>query len=79
MATIAPIPDLKNYMDVLGHCDNGSVVHLTENGRVKYVIQTFESYEKTQAEIQLLAALSQGLEPGVLSVDEAFDGLETEE
>ena len=80
MTNIVPISDLKNYSEVLGHCDDGSVVYLTKNGRGKYVVQNLESYEKTQATVSLLTELSKGLESiraeGVLSVDEAFAGLE---
>ena len=80
MTNIVPISDLKNYSEVLGHCDDGSVVYLTKNGRGKYVVQNLESYEKVQATIKLLAELSKGVESiraeGILSIDEAFDGLE---
>ena len=80
MTNIVPISDMKNYSEVLGHCDDGSVVYLTKNGRGKYVVQNLESYEKAHATIKLLAELSKGLESiradGVLSIDRAFDGLE---
>ena len=80
MTNIVPISDLKNYSEVLGHCDDRSVVYLTKNGRGKYVVQNLESYEKVQATIKLLAELSKGVESirveGILSIDEAFDGLE---
>ncbi len=80
MINIVPISDLKNYSEVLGRCDDGSVVYLTKNGRGKYVVQNFESYEKMQAAVRLLAELSKGIESirteGVLSIDEAFAGLE---
>ena len=80
MTNIVPISDMKNYSEVLGHCDDGSVVYLTKNGRGKYVVQNLESYEKTQATIKLLAELSKDLESiraeGTLSIDEAFAGLE---
>mgnify|MGYP002528240574 FL=1 len=80
MTNIVPISDMKNYSEVLGHCDDGSVVYLTKNGRGKYVVQNLESYEQTQATIKLLAELSKGLESiraeGTLSIDEAFAGLE---
>ena len=80
MTNIVPISDMKNYSEVLGHCDDGSIVYLTKNGRGKYVVQNLESYEKAQATIKLLAELSKGLESiraeGVLSIDEAFEGLE---
>ena len=38
MTNIVPISDLKNYTEVLSHCDNGSTVYLTKNGRGKYVV-----------------------------------------
>ena len=80
MTNIVPISDLKNYSEVLGHCDDGSVVYLTKNGRGKYVVQNLESYEKLQAAVQLLAELSKGVESirtgGVLSLNEAFADLE---
>ena len=81
MTKIVPISDLKNYSEVLGSCDDGSVVCLTKNGRGKYVVQTIQEYEKLKAAVQLLAALSRGVESlraeGGLTVEEAFDGLET--
>ena len=80
MTNILPISDLKNYSEVLGHCDDGSVVYLTKNGRGRYVVESLESYEKTQASLRLLAELSRGMDSvrteGTLSVDEAFAGLE---
>ncbi|MBO4299686.1 MAG: type II toxin-antitoxin system prevent-host-death family antitoxin [Clostridia bacterium] len=80
MTNIVPISDLKNYTEVLGRCDDGSVVYLTKNGRGRYVVQSMAAYEKMKATVQLLAELSKGLEAvrtqGGLSVDEAFDGLE---
>ena len=83
MTNIIPISDMKNYSEVLAHCDDGSVVYLTKNGRGKYVVQNLESYEKLLASVQLLAELSKGVESirteGGLSVDEAFTGLEDPE
>lgn len=80
MTNIVPISDLRNYSEVLGHCDEGSVVYLTKNGRGKYVVQSLTDYEKLQATVQLLAELSKGVESirseGGLSLDEAFAGLE---
>ena len=80
MTNIVPISDLRNYSEVLGHCDEGSVVYLTKNGRGKYVVQSLKDYEKLQATVQLLAELSKGVESirseGGLSLDEAFSGLE---
>lgn len=81
MTNIVPISDLKNYSDVLRQCDEGSPVYLTKNGRGKYVVQTIAEYEKLQAAVKLLAALSEGIESiraeGTLTIDEAFAGLET--
>ena len=38
MPNIVPISDLKNYTEVLSHCDNGSPVYLTgQCNREKYV------------------------------------------
>lgn len=80
MTNIVPISDLKNYTEVLSHCDNGSTVYLTKNGRGKYVVQSLAEHEKLQATVKLLAELSKGVESiraeGVLSIDEAFSGLE---
>ena len=80
MTHILPISDLKNYTEVLGNCDDGSVVYLTKNGRGKYVIQSMREYDKMKATIQLLAGLSKGVgslrTEGGLSIGEAFEGLE---
>ena len=72
-----PVSALRNYPEVLQHCDDGSVVYLTNNGHSKYVIQSLASYEKMEATIQLLAALSKGAASADLSIDEAFAGLES--
>ena len=80
MMNIVPISDLKNYSEVLSHCDSGAPVYLTKNGRGKYVVQSLVEYEKLQATVRLLAELSKGVESlrkdGGLTVDEAFAGLE---
>ncbi len=80
MTNIVPISDLKNYSEVLSHCDDGAPVYLTKNGRGRYVVQSLNEYEKLQATVKLLAELSKGVESvrreGALSVDEAFAGLE---
>lgn len=80
MPNIVPISDLKNYSEVLSHCDDGAPVYLTKNGRGRYVVQSLIEYEKLQATVKLLAELSKGVESirneGGLSVDEAFAGLE---
>ena len=80
MTNIIPISDLKNYSEVLEYCDDGSPVYLTKNGRGKYVIESLIEYEKLQATVKLLAELGKGIESvrssGVVSVEEAFRGLE---
>ena len=80
MTNIIPISDLKNYTEVLSHCDDGSTVYLTKNGRGKYVVQSLVEHEKLLATVKLLAELSKGIESirteGGLSVDEAFADLE---
>ena len=80
MTNIIPISDLKNYTEVLRHCDEGSTVYLTKNGRGKYVVQSLAEHEKLQATVKLLAELSKGVESirteGTLSIDEAYNGLE---
>lgn len=76
MTSIVPVSDLKNYTEVLSHCDDGSTVYLTKNGRGKYVLQSLAEYDKLQATVKLLAELSMGIESilnaGVVSIDEAF-------
>ena len=80
MMNIVPISNLKNYTEVLSHCDNGSTVYLTKNGRGKYVVESLVEHEKLQATVKLLAELSKGIESirteGVLTIDESFAGLE---
>lgn len=79
MMCILPVSDLKNYGEVLSHCDDGSPVYLTRNGRGRYVVQSIADYEKQQATIRLLTELSRGVESlrreGGLTIDEAFEGL----
>ena len=80
MTNIVPISDLRNYSEVLSHCDDGSPVYLTKNGRGKYVVQSILEYEKLQATVKLLAELAKGVDSfrteGGLTVDEALAGLE---
>ena len=80
MPSIIPVSDLKNYGEVLNHCDNGSPVYLTKNGRGRYVVQSMADYERQLATIKLLSELSKGVESlrrdGGLTIDEAFEGLE---
>lgn len=79
MPTIIPVSDLKNYGEVLNHCDSGSPVYLTKNGRGRYVVQSMADYERQLATIKLLSELSKGVESlrreGGLTIDEAFEGL----
>ena len=79
MPSILPVSDLKNYGEVLSHCDDGSPVYLTRNGRGKYVVQSIVDFEKQQATIRLLTELSRGVDSlrrdGGLTIDEAFEGL----
>lgn len=80
MPNILPISDLKNYSEVLSHCDNGAPVYLTKNGRGRYVVQSIEEYEKQVATIKLFSELTNGIESlnreGGLSISEAFAGLD---
>jgi prevent-host-death family protein len=80
MPNILPVSDLKNYGEVLSHCDSGSPVYLTKNGRGRYVVLSIADYEKQMATIRLLTELSRGVESlrkeGGLTIDEAFAGLE---
>lgn len=79
MPNILPVSELKNYGEVLSHCDSGSPVYLTKNGRGKYVVQSMADYEKQLATIRLLSELSRGVESlrreGGLTIEEAFEGL----
>lgn len=79
MPSIIPVSDLKNYGEVLNHCDSGSPVYLTKNGRGRYVVQSMADYERQLATIKLLSELSKGVESlrrdGGLTIDEAFEGL----
>lgn len=79
MPNILPVSELKNYGEVLSHCDGGSPVYLTKNGRGRYVVQSMDDYEKQMATIRLLAELSKGVESlrrdGALTIDQAFEGL----
>ena len=80
MPQILPVSDLKNYGEVLSHCDDGSPVYLTKNGRGKYVMQRLTDFEKQQATIRLLSELAKGVESlrkeSGLTIEEAFARLE---
>ena len=75
-----PISELNHRSKILRYCDEGVTVCLTKNGRGRYIVQSLDEYEKTQAAVKLLAELSHGVESirsdGGLSVDEAFAGLD---
>jgi hypothetical protein len=80
MTNILPISALKNYSEVLSHCDDGDTVYLTKNGYGMYTVQTIAEHEKLLASIKLLAELGRGVnsirKEGGLTLDEAFAGLE---
>lgn len=60
MPNIKPVSDLRNYNEVLRDIAVGEPVFLTKNGRGRYAILDMEEYEKMQATIKLLSALSKG-------------------
>lgn len=64
MPNIKPVSDLRNYNEVLRDISVGEPVFLTKNGRGKYAIVDMEEYEKTQAIIKLMGALSKGEQSG---------------
>ena len=82
MTNIVPISDLKNYTEVLSHCDNGSTVYLTKNGRGKYVVQSLAEHEPLQPKVKQPAELADGVDStrpeARLTSDEAFAGLDEE-
>lgn len=80
MPNIKPVSDLRNYSEVLRDIAVGEPVFLTKNGRGRYAILDMEDYEKTQATIKLMSALSKGEksgnENGWLTIDELESDLE---
>ena len=64
MPNIKPISELRNYTDVLNDVSLGSPVFLTKNGRGRYAILDIQDYEKTFAQIKLMAELAQGKKSG---------------
>ena len=60
MPNIKPVSDLRNYNEVLRDIAVGEPVFLTKNGRGRYTILDMEEYEKMQATIRLMSALSKG-------------------
>lgn len=80
MSNIILLSDLKNYGEVVRKCENDEPLFLTENGSTRYVIQSYETYEKQHATIQLLTELSKGVETlhhdGGLTIEQTFAGLD---
>lgn len=67
MATISPVPDLKNYNSVLENVSVGSPVYPTVNGRGKYTIRDIsddEEFERTKAMLRLMCELNEGKRSG---------------
>lgn len=60
MPNIKPVSDLRNYNEVLKDIAVGEPVFLTKNGRGKYAIVDIIDYEKSKAELKLLAELAKG-------------------
>lgn len=60
MPKIMPVSDLRNYTTVLENCDVDNEVFLTKNGRGRYVLMDITAYEKKQATLELMIALSEG-------------------
>ena len=61
MPSIIPVSDLKNYGEVLGHCDDGSPVYLTKNGVGDMVVMSIECYEKQMAQLELYSKLAEAI------------------
>ncbi len=57
MPSILPVSDLRNYNEVLKHCQDGEPVFLTKNGRGRFVVLDIEEYEREKAEKKLLMKL----------------------
>lgn len=64
MPNIKPVSDLRNYNEVLRDIAVGEPVFLTKNGRGRYAIIDIDEYEKMQATLKLLTALSSGEKSG---------------
>lgn len=81
MSSILPVSDLRNYNEVLKHCQVGEPVFLTKNGRGRFVVLDIEDYEKDRAERKLLAKLYEAEKAvaggtGWMSLDELKSALE---
>ena len=59
MPNILPVSDLRNYNEVLKHCQAGEPVFLTKNGRGRFVVLDIEDYERSLAERKLLMKLKE--------------------
>ena len=59
MPIIRPISDLRSYNSILNECVDSNPVYLTKNGKGKFVVLDINEYEKQQATIKLLVALSE--------------------
>lgn len=64
MPNIKPISDLRNYAEVLRDVSTNEPVFLTRNGRGRYVVVDINDYERTHAELKLMAELSRGEHSG---------------
>lgn len=64
MPNIKPISDLRNYTEVLREVQKDAPVFLTKNGRGCYAIMDMQEYERLQAQIKLINALSKGRSSG---------------
>ena len=62
MPSILPVSDLRNYNEVLKHCQVGEPVFLTKNGRGRFVVLDMEDYERSIAERKLLMMLKEAEE-----------------
>ena len=76
MPNIKPVSDLRNYNEVLRDIAVGEPVFLTKNGRGRYAILDMEEYEKMQATIRLMSALSKGEQSAKESVWTELDEVE---
>ena len=74
MPNINPLSYLRIYIEGRGDIGVGDRVFLTKHGRGRYAILDMEEYEKMQATIRLMSALSKGeqsaKESGWMELDE---------
>jgi prevent-host-death family protein len=81
MPNILPVSDLRNYNEVLKHCQAGEPVFLTKNGRGRFVVLDIEDYERSLAERKLLMKLKEAEDTskdgkGWLSLEELRKAME---